>query len=181
MPLIDTTAYKYTSTVKSQDRVDRQREALGLERHTGSDHPTAGPSGMSSSRTGHTRYRSINRDRDLRNTIRRATSSRDLRTLLTRPSGSTTRRSRSLERRRSSYHSTAMNRSRSSRSRSPVGRGRGLKRISGTDRDRRYCGPAEEKMAAMRRKLQADKLDDQRKQLEKEKQEVARQRKEQDE
>ena len=60
MPLINTTAYEYISTAKAQDRVDRQREALGLERHTGTKQARVGPSRMSSSRTGGTRSCSTN-------------------------------------------------------------------------------------------------------------------------
>ena len=57
-----------------------------------------------------------------------------------------------------------------------MGKGRGFKRI-GTRRGQ-YCGPAEEKMAAMHRRSEAENLEDMRQQLLKERQEVEKKKKE---
>ena len=168
-PAINGEAYTFVSTVAAQERVDRRRGALGLERPgaTAASTARAGPRGLTRPGTSSDRSRPTSRVGDLRELIKKPLPPRDPReqkysgASRHSSSSSSARRSRSPQRPRTysydSRHAEPSKRRRSpdtSRSRSPTGgKGRGLKKIPRTStRDQGYAGAAERHMAERRRK-----------------------------
>ena len=183
MPMINNKAYTYVSTIGAQERVDRRRGALGLDRQVESSARRTEPGAVHSrdpSRMGKVRSRSPYRERDLRETItRRMVSNRHSKTP---PPSTSRRRSRtpplSTSRRHSATppptSSTVTRRS----SRSPTGSGSGLKMIKQRRTNDGYRGPTERKMAEMRAKTEKDRLQEEREELEKEREVVKRKQQE---
>ena len=70
-PAIDEDAYTFVSDMAAQEKVDRRRGALGLERSTAATTPRAGPSKNARSVSSSNRSRSAARTGDLREQIKR--------------------------------------------------------------------------------------------------------------